>query len=250
MSRPFRLWLGLVVTLSIVGFTPTPSFAAGTCTGASSNYFDGFGQDYPNHPIDYQGAYGTLVTRAPGLCAGDSTLSNFSNAWTMIAGAQQPSGSCYGEWAQSGFIRRYVSGGGANIRHFAQIASCATLQTHFSTTYIAENTTHSYQSTYGTACSCLTSYVDGQGYYVSAFDPYGTWHAPLNLQFVAETSYREDDVSGTAAAHEQFRSLKGQLASTHALTSTPCNIFAAANSNPSKWSASRVACDALDVWSN
>ena len=55
-----------------------------------------------------------ITTRSTILCSGDSSIANYSDSWSMIAGT----GTC--EWAQSGFEANGPNGG--VLQHFAQIA--------------------------------------------------------------------------------------------------------------------------------
>jgi hypothetical protein len=247
-----RLLLAVGLTVPGALLPEAAASAAQSNCGVRTSYFDGYVWDNRWAPR-FEGADATLTLRTGGLCGTDQNqISNFTNAWSMIAG--DPSGSACG-WAQSGFERGYVVGGGNNIRHFGQISNdtCSILDTRYSSSYITPGTTHDYYSGYVPQCACAISYVDGVPYRTSSFDPYGTWTYPFQPQFNGETSYLQNDMPGSSTSHTQFRSLMAENASTDIYVQMPCGMIYGNSQidygySPVTWQQSSSNCQSFDIW--
>lgn len=242
-SRAITAVAALLFSIGFVALEGSAHAATYQC-GARGNYFDGFIHNNA-YPDRFEGASTFLVTRVGGLCGTDrGQISNFTNAWSMIAGSQSH-GVC--EWAQSGFERGYISGGGTNIRHFAQASSCSTgLQTWYSG-YVAAGVKHAYRSLWSNACSCINISVDDSTKVSTNFNPFAIWGYPFQPQFLGETSYLQNDMPGTPTLHTPFTALGAQRVSDDVLALMPCTM-SGINDNTSSWAKDPSGCTVFDIW--
>lgn len=233
-----RWGIALTLAASLVGPHMTPASAV-ACAGGPTSYFDGF-----YHDIDsgyaFEGASAYIVVRPSALCSGDTDGgTNFSNAWSMIAGSSTTQSL---EYAQSGFETR----AGHATMHFAQYASPAGgVTTKYVSTLLNER--HAYRSLWSPTCHCVRMTVDSTLFLQTPFNPYGIWQSPFVPQFFGEASYFTNPMPGTASSPTAFSALGAQRVSDDVLVSMPCTMLAD-NDNPTAWGRSASSCMAFNIW--
>jgi len=229
-------------TLLLTAAPVSSANAAGSsCVPPASNFFDGF-YDSPSDPTAWEGASAYLLTEAPAMCGSDTKPSNFSTAWSMIAGSNTF------EWAQSGMMRIYLSTGELYVRHFAQAISEHTAAQTWFYGNVPTGVRHAYRSLYSSSCFCVQMQVDGVVKLATSFNPFGDWLAPFVPEFFGEVPYQaSSDMPGIPTAHELFTGLGAQRYSDDVLVSMPCYLLGQ-NDNPSNWGRSASTCVNFDIW--
>ena len=247
----FRWLIVVIVTpallLAGLAWKAVPAHAAGYDCGAypAHTWHDGFIHNVNDTRYSFEGVSSFIITRFGALCGTDhDQISNFTNAYAMIAGSQVNTGC---QWAQAGFERGYVAAGGINIRNFAQTAAgCTNVRTGYGG-YIAANVRHTYQALYHTACNCTQTYIDGGLWVSTNFSPYNAWDFPFDPQFTGETRYQVTDMPGLYTSQTALTALGAQNVDNDALVAMPCTMLGI-NDNPDRWGRGAAACDSISIY--
>lgn len=233
--------LGLASVFIAVG---APQALAASCTATSGGH-DGYFYDPSAYPgFSFEGTYSRTVVRDGALCTGISDISNFTNAYVMIA-ASPYSGTNNG-WAQVGWERSYVHG----LRWFSQYAATAPgiLVTKYPTYGVSLGVNHLFKSEFVTSCLCVVMIVDHTALDSSSFNPYNYWLQPFSPQYEGEAGYYWDNIPGTAAAPTAYSSM-GVEYNDGSEGSTPC-VLTVEDTHPSRWQLLQNGCQAFNIWTS
>jgi hypothetical protein len=219
----------------IVGLAPRAGAEVYTC-GASGdargNYFAGYYQN-GNGPA-YEGASAHIITEYGAVCDTDTSQSNFTAEWSMIANGDGAG------WVQSGFLRWYNS----PIHYFSQefngcpasggdtcSGGCYGGSCDFNTVYGTSpevGHTHTYIQKYDSANNDVQSIVDATVFQTTAWDPLSIW-PDTSVQYFGEAAYLENDIAGNASTPTLFSSITGQLQSNDSFASVACSTLTHSN---------------------
>jgi hypothetical protein len=222
---------------------PAVDAALATC-GVGGNWFDGKDQSVYTNGNYYEGVSAVITSRIGLVCDSDTSNSNnFSNAWSMIANGESASGG----WVQTGYIRGY----GGHIYHFGQVwDGIAPFSTHSATRYgasaLASGERHRYWQQWSSSCYCELAMIDVTQWIKTTWNPFGTWTTPFEMQFEAETRYRESDVPGTPAAPAQWDTMQAQAYSDTFITMP--NVLQQPAPDSTRWAISTQSVTQFRVW--
>jgi hypothetical protein len=137
----------LTPVVAVVSETVTPASAEVYQCGTVGHYFDG-AYTSTNTVV---GTSASIVNRLGAVCDTDTSNTNSSLAWSMLAGAN---GSC--QYAQAGFVRFY----GTTDRFFAQDNDCSVVDTTYGVSLASYGETHRYWVQNITTCGCLSTCLE------------------------------------------------------------------------------------------
>jgi hypothetical protein len=241
--RRLVLYLSLVaLAASLLVAGSGPAWAARTC-GTRGNWHDGF-RKYLTETYTTWGVSAQVRVQVGTVCEGDTSMYNFSNAWTML------SSHAGNGWGQTGFIRWYHH----DIVHFAQYKQGPTFNavTYYGNTSLAAGELHQYWTLRGASSnclvtsSCLVGHIDQTTWFYTPFDPAAFWSTPFVQLYEGEVGYREANIPGVATAKTGFNYMQ-YINSSNQWVSSPCNLYTV-NDNPNRWTQETVECDWRRIW--
>ncbi len=244
--RPRRLVLcaTLLGLAALLAPTTANATAGSKCGTKNTNgYFDGY-RNPGNDVWNWEGTKANITVRKGLVCDADSSSSNTSSAWAMIA-----PDNTYG-WAQSGYIRWW----GSSIYHFAQHKrSSSTGYTTKLGSIPTTGSTYTYSEvSYWNSTAGqwqINEMVNSTVIQHTNWNTFTDWHEPLAVEWFGETKYRESDVPGLSTSKAHFTNMQVQWFSDD-------NWYAASNSalngttDSSRWarSAFSAANQLFDIW--
>lgn len=193
MRRTHVSVLVLVVVASVAA--PGEAAAATTCSGARSNFFDGYYTSTQNTT----GSVAIIKTKSPTICTGAST---FSNAWSML--------TAFGNagWAQTGYIREkdHLNGALSGFSQRVRLNGEAPVTKWFPAP--AQDSTHSYQSLVN-GNGFIALFIDANQVDITTWKPVDYWGSqPWSSQYSGETGHCQGDVPGLAVTKAHFTNVK------------------------------------------
>jgi hypothetical protein len=213
-----------------------------TCgSKAAQNYHAG----YLNSGDPYtEGSYAVISTRHGAVCDTDTSNTNFTSQYAMIASHDLAG------WAQAGYLRWY----GGSIYFFAQQSSGRVLNTKFGTAAVATGTSYHYYNKWQQACLCMENIIERTSYLKSSWNPWTTWATPFSPQFTGEAVYLASDLAGTSTAAANYTAVSGQNNATNAWTPYTCgqlgviNNGTARRSDGKSWHVVSTSCPSFNVY--
>jgi hypothetical protein len=240
-----RSWVkkfAFVAAIAVISpLAGSPAEAALATCGVRYNWFDG--KDQSVYTTYYEGVSAVITSRVGLVCDSNTNpRDNFSNAWSMIANKEGLNG-----WVQTGYERGYNT----HIYHFGQVwDGIEPFSTHSVTRYgtsaLASGERHRYWQQWSPSCYCELAMIDVTQWIKTTWNPFGTWQTPFEMQFEAETAYRESDVPGTPTSRAQFDTLQAQAYSDSFVTMP--NVLAQPAPDSTRWAISSQSVTQFQVW--
>lgn len=214
-----RLCILLVAGLMCAGavVSSTPAHAEVYKCGTFGNYHDGYTEPADSSYPQYEGVYARLIVQYGAVCDTKSGQNNYTSAYVMITDDDLG-------WSQVGFVRWYnhVTVDFAQYED-ANLFGQGSVPTKYGTTSVSTGTARDYRETWNTSTGLEGSYVNGNRFYTTGFNPYAQWDPhPWSAQFDGEAAYLASDIPGNAQNTTQFNNIQGQSASTDNNVQIPC----------------------------
>jgi hypothetical protein len=237
--RLFRAILGAAIALTAITVTSTPAQGALSDCGPADytrTYHGGFywpyKADWNSGGHRFEGASAEITVRSGAVCGSDTNRQNFSDAWSMIAGASDG-------WVQSGYERWHSS----SIYFFSQTyrGSGFNPDTYYDlSTALTVGSVFRFWQQYDGNCFCLHSNVNTRRLLSTSWNPFGNWTEPFSPQFAGEVRYRASDLPGSSTRRADFTKLQAQNFYGDGWVSMPHGMTSV-NDNTTRWVVGAVS---------